>query len=253
MLLPDQNQHGAPVPTGTGFFVSRDGWFLTAAHVVTEDGQPDGPVRSDLADARLAQEARIFTSGTPSRGCQHVSVEHVLPRFDLAVLRVDLAANSKRAWLKSRTGFPELRVGTRCLEEAEPVYAFGYPLSQGTAESLSGGSIISLTKLCPRTTSAVVSSTFEESRMVSSPGDARVYVLDKALNYGNSGGPIVATETGLVHALCSRFQPTPMPQIDPDGKEYVIRIPSLYGVTSSLSNEPILELFKSLNIPTDDA
>lgn len=42
-----------PTPAGTGFFVSPDGWFVTAAHVITENNCSDGPVRKDIAEAWL--------------------------------------------------------------------------------------------------------------------------------------------------------------------------------------------------------
>ena len=70
--------------------------------------------------------------------------------------------------------------------------------------------------------------------MVTTGADPQLYVLDKALNYGNSGGPIVAVGTGKAHAFCSRFQPMRVPQGDPaDPKTSWIMIPSLYGVVSS--------------------
>lgn len=46
-------------PTGTGFFVSDAGVFLTAAHVITTDGQPNGPLRQDLHLAKLDKEAPL--------------------------------------------------------------------------------------------------------------------------------------------------------------------------------------------------
>jgi len=72
----------------------------------------------------------------------------------------------------------------------------------------------------------------EKTRLISSPEDVKIYVLDKALNYGNSGGPIIAVATGHVQALCSRFQPVMIPQPhlkDQKGKPPYIVIPSLYG------------------------
>lgn len=86
-------------------------------------------------------------------------------------------------------------------------------------------------------------------------GDPQHYILDKALNYGNSGGPIIAVETGYVHALCSRFQPVFVPQIhlaNAEGKYPAVLIPSLYGVASSLKNQEILELFNKLGIPISE-
>ena len=45
------NDKGTPAPTGTGFFVSADGWFVTAAHVVT--GQDGKPRHDDVAKGWL--------------------------------------------------------------------------------------------------------------------------------------------------------------------------------------------------------
>jgi len=76
--------------------------------------------------------------------------------------------------------------------------------------------------------------------------------LDKALNYGNSGGPIIASETGNVHAFCSRFQPVVIPQShlkDDKGSHLGVMIPSLYGVVSNLSQERILSHLQSRSIP----
>jgi hypothetical protein len=86
--------------------------------------------------------------------------------------------------------------------------------------------------------------------MVITSADARVYVLDKALNYGNSGGPIVAVDSGRVHAVCSRFQPLTVPQAH---LNVYIRVPSLYGIVSSLENLPVLQLLDSLGVSIDDA
>ena len=63
--LPNAQAKGLPVPMGTGFFVSGDGWFVTAAHVVTKNNQPDGPTRDDLDAAWLMKEDR---PGQPMMG-----------------------------------------------------------------------------------------------------------------------------------------------------------------------------------------
>jgi len=111
---------------------------------------------------------------------------------------------------------------------------------------------ISEIRLSPRTTSAIVSSTLENTKMTMSSDDEKVYVLDKALNYGNSGGPIIASETGNVHAICSRFQPVVLPQphlVNANGEMLSIRTPSLYGVVLSLNNPSILQAVRDRNIP----
>jgi serine protease Do len=149
---------------------------------------------------------------------------------------VDYTANANKDWQVRLSEFPYLKVSSRNLDEGEAIYSFGYPLSSPEAESMHGG-FIGVSSLCPRTTSAIVSSTLEMTTMVMTSKDPKRYVLDKALNYGNSGGPIVSVETGHVHALCSRFQPVCIPQghlKDSSSNPLYILIPSLYGVVSSL-------------------
>jgi serine protease Do len=247
--LPNQNLKSMPTPTGTGFFVSPDGWFVTAAHVVTENNQPDGTVRKDIDKAWLMKEARPgeFNSGM----CQAVQFDYIDPKTDFALLKVDFAANANKEHLKGLTSFPFLEVSGRELDEGEPVYAFGYPLSDVDFFQQNASMSFGHASHSPRVTSAIVASTMERSQMVSTFADTKVYVLDKALNYGNSGGPIIATDTGKVHALCSRFQPVqiPQPHLIYQGKPLVIAIPSLYGVVSGLGNAEILKQLQFRNVP----
>lgn len=251
--LPNVQKHGMPTPSGTGFFVSPDGCFITAAHVITENNNANGPVRKDLNQTWLMKETRL-PGAPPGTMCQAVSFGHVIPHLDFALLKVDFAANANKAWLNGKSEFPFLSVSRRQLEEGESVYSFGYPLSSAIARDL-GAVVVGEESLCPRVTSAIISSTIEQTKMLITGDDPKVYVLHKALNYGNSGGPIVSAETGNVHALCSRFQPVFVPQPhlrDANENPMPIIMPSLYGVVSSLGNPQILALLNQLNVPITD-
>ncbi|WP_459202083.1 S1 family peptidase [Methanococcus sp. CF] len=244
--LPNEQAAGMPTPTGTGFFISPDGWFATAAHVVMgKDKKP----RDDINKAFLTKERSATGHGAM---CQYVTLEHILPKFDIALLKVDFEKNSNKQWLSGKTEFPFIKVSTKSLKMGEPVYSFGYPLS---SFGIIKPGRVGFTKLSPRVTSAIISSNLESTNMVMSSRDPKNYVLDKALNYGNSGGPIISTETGHVHAICSKFQPViiPQPHInDNQGKPTAIMIPSLYGVVSSFNNGEVIDLLKSLNVPIEE-
>lgn len=239
VMLPGAG-HGLPSPIGTGFFVSADGWFVTAAHVVTEDNRADGRARSDVGDGWLLKESVRF--GAPRPMVQNLRLDWVDAATDLAILRADFAPNAAKEWLKGRSGFPWIQISSRQLDVGEPVYAFGYPLSHmvvGQRPDI----VIGEYKLSPRVTSAIVSADIEATKMATTNADVRMYVLDKALNYGNSGGPIIASETGNVHAVCRQFQPLLVRQEhleQPGGAQIWVFMPSLYGVTSSLANPLIL-------------
>jgi hypothetical protein len=248
--LPNHNYNGMPSPSGTGFFVSHDGWFVTAAHVITENGQSDGPKR-DISKAVLSKESRFSDGDFPVPiMLQSVSLSFVDPLIDFALLKVDFQSNVTKTWLKDKKEFPYIKISSRELEEGEQVYSFGYPLPEVWVKKYFHMNI-GHSGLCPRVTSAIISSTFEKQKMIMTNNDPKVYVLDKALNYGNSGGPIVATDTGKVHAFCSRFQPVLIPQhhlLDNQKRPLGIMIPSLYGVVYSLANPNIIQKLREFNI-----
>ncbi len=252
ILLPNPDKNGLPQPIGTGFFVSPEGWLVTAAHVITENNKSDGPIRRDLEKAYLmrATEHEIWDTEM----CKGMSLEFIDPSTDFALLVVDFEANKDRDTLKDRGHFPYIEVSSRELADGEPVYSYGYPLSSSFGFTV-GQVAFGGTHLCPRVTSAIVSSKREKTKFIGSPQDPKVYMLDKALNYGNSGGPIIAVETGKVHAFCSRFQPVYIPQehlSDQEGNSPIIMVPSLYGAVSSLGNPSILAKLREREVPLSE-
>ena len=60
------------------------------------------------------------------------------------------------------------------------------------------------------------------------------------------------SETGKAFALCSAFQTMIMPQTDLGPTELDIRIPSLYGIVSSLSAPRVLDGLRQFGITVSD-
>jgi len=147
------------------------------------------------------------------------------------LLKADFQRNKDNAAFKGKSGFDFLDIDFGVIPEGTNVYSFGYPLPESELvgnENLT----IGLTNFYPRATSAIISSHYDVLGLVQiNVGFPRFYVIDKALNYGNSGGPIVVSETGRAFSVCIRFQPVDIPQ-----RVGVVSIPSLYGVAVSLKN-----------------
>ncbi len=245
---PDKQMKGMHGPLATGFFISPDGFFVTAAHVVAQDKKCGGDIDGFVSSFAMTKEQN--TGPLPSPYYMKPTLAHVLPELDFALLKVDFEKNSGDPNWGNQSAFPYIAPSTRELDEGEPVYAFGYPLSSSTMKD-SGNMVMGFTRFRPRTTSAIVASTRVEAGMTMTPWDPTWYTLDKALNYGNSGGPIVATSTGKAHAFCSQFQPVAIPQNhmrNVDGEATTIFIPSLYGIVASLSDPRIVSVLRSNSI-----
>ena len=216
----DPKLKGFPTPKGTGFFVSDDGYFLTARHVVVN---PDGTF-VDFKNVRLVKPEY---TGVGVIGLELVDDYH---QFDICLLKADFNKVKAQDFFKTNKGFAFLQIDYEVPPEGSEVYSFGYPLPTIDVK-ISEKMMIGFHYYCPRVTSAIISSHYEVIGVVFGQKYPTCYVIDKALNYGNSGGPIVLQGNGKVISLCSRFQPVEIPQ----GNGYV-KVPSLYGVTTSLKN-----------------
>lgn len=216
---PRPEHHGFPFPNGTGFFISANGYFITANHVL-ESVNNSGKLMLD--------QPELVEGGTLLK---HIDIVKRWPQSDIALLKVDFVKNNSNPLLKDKTGFDYLDIDFEDCSDGTPVYSYGFPLPE--VEIKGGkGLLIGLEFLCPRVTSAIISSHHDAIGPIRSEALPKWYVIDKALNYGNSGGPIICSETGRAIAVCARFQPVSIPQ----PQNVRVSVPSLYSICSSLGN-----------------
>jgi S1-C subfamily serine protease len=207
---------------GTGFFVSRDGYLITARHVIFDrlTGKP-----YPLSSIGLEQPEELFsTIGKVA------SIAGDWPKFDLALLKVDF--NKEMGALRGKTEPDFLQIDFEVAPEGVEVYSFGYPLPD--IETLTKNEQVTAvgTVYCPRATSMVISShrAFIKHARMHNILFPHYYVLDRALNKGNSGGPIVVTKSGKVISVCSQSQ-----FIEESQLGVPVVLPA-YAISSSLKN-----------------
>lgn len=220
---PDPKAHGMPWPEGTGFFINPTGYFITANHVIKE---------IDISKIRLEQPR--LAPDRPKGMVDKLTLEKRWLGFDLALLKTDFERHSNKDCFEGLSGFPFIKIDFDKQEDGTSVYAYGFPLgdSSYTRHPEDQRILVGRISLRPRTTSSIISSSLIETKMVETSSDPRYYVLDKALNYGNSGGPVVLQESGKAFAVALAFQPVQVRQT-PDT---AVTIPSLYSYAVSLSN-----------------
>ena len=233
--IPEPTAHDFPVPRGTGFFVSPQGHFMTAFHVIEKATDPDKII--------ISHDAEVG----PGAFLRSPEVVETWQDFDLALLKLNFESHKDQELLKEKKGFDFLEVDFAQHYEGTPVYSFGYPLPKIQVQARQG-LVVGLDWICPRVSSAIIASRYEAIGPIMTSGPPYHYVLDRPFNYGNSGGPIVVQETGKAIAAVVRFQPVQVPQ--PSGSSVgVVTVPSEYGIASSLRNiENILrQVVPSLN------
>ena len=164
-------QTGGGQALGTGFVVSKDGYILTNAHVVSENGQAVSTVT-------------VIFKGSGSKGTQvQGAVVGADESTDVALIKIDPSQTP---------GLTPIPLGDSSkVIVGEAVVAIGNPL--GLDFSLSSG---------------VVSAT---DRELQSPNGATIssgIQTDAAINPGNSGGPLIDAQ-GRVIGITSRSTRSP--------------------------------------------
>ncbi|MGD0805497.1 MAG: serine protease [Candidatus Bathyarchaeia archaeon] len=224
---------GFPYPAGTGFFISPDGYFITARHVVE---------MLELVNSRLVPKldaglkptlvpaTSIWLQKPEGELIQNLTLVHDWPKFDMVLLKADFDKVKGQRRFEKKTHFDYLEVELEIIPEGYDVYSFGYPLSDPQVQGIGGPVMIGIVNWFPRATSAIISSHHNVIGMIYGAGPSPYYVIDKALNPGNSGGPIVVNENGRVISVCtaiSTFQLTGQAQV---------KLPTNYTVTTAIRN-----------------
>ncbi len=154
-MTPFGPQQGSAQALGTGFVVSKDGYILTNAHVVADNGQ------------RASSVSVVFKGSGGSTSTNEVTAKIVGidESSDVALLKIDTA--------KAPTLVPLVLGDSSKVQVGESVVAIGNPL--GYDFSVTAGIV-----------SAV-------GRNLQAPNGAQIsdgIQTDAAINSGNSGGPL---------------------------------------------------------------
>lgn len=224
--LPPQLQ--STYTLGSGFLISRDGYVVTARHVVQSFRSITVQGQKILVVGFASLNFENYKSGNSrisSRSnfrfitCE-IADEDI--RHDLALLKLDRDAFKSEMIVattpKEKFGFPQ-RVAILSSEvrprDGEAIAISGYPLSQTVLVTTSG---------------TLASSWPEDERpMDMSPGASfsmpdvsDYYIGDVRANFGNSGGPVYSIDQGKVIGLCDAYDPTPVTYGDGNHEAVVI-------------------------------
>jgi serine protease Do len=130
---PVPDRKGFPTPCGTGFFISEDGYFITARHVLFRNDNPDSEEFGDLGQLSL-EKPDIFAPYM-----KYITFVKDWAKYDLALLKVDFGKNKAESltfdeydltknYLKNKESFDCLPIGYSTITEGSDVYSFGYIL-----------------------------------------------------------------------------------------------------------------------------
>ena len=160
VTVPDKSRNDFPAPNGTGFFVSDNGYFITANHVV------DQLNIGDVTDLERPTDSLSVL-------VKNAKVINKWPNFDLALLKAEFEENKQREYFKTRDNFPYLEIDFSDQEEGSLVYVFGYPLMKSDVRD-KGSIIIGVTQIPSRVTSAIISSTTEHFGPIRISSDPKI-------------------------------------------------------------------------------
>jgi S1-C subfamily serine protease len=199
---------------GTGFFVSPEGFILTAAHVITETAQAarsGGATKVEfICGMSLDAASGLQAQFHGSFDLVPLTVKEIDPVHDVALLQTTRNPFSPTFSSSIQIGKNELKVpvGVARLNrelppEGQLVLVSGYPLSIPSLVTQRG---------------MIASETFSLVQMqdprlppgVSKPEPEDMILLDAVVNPGNSGGPAYLPGTDCVVGIVEAFRQSPL-------------------------------------------
>jgi putative serine protease PepD len=161
--------------SGSGVFLSADGYILTNAHVVTLDGKAGEPTVEVQTFDKRTYSAKIVGRD---------------PLNDLAVIKIDAPMSFT----------PIKFADSDAINVGDPVVAIGAPL--GLSASVTAGVVSALNRTIRVANSSVPDENGSGLQLWNGSGTApvslRVIQTDAAINPGNSGGALVNSKGELI-------------------------------------------------------
>lgn len=211
LVGPAQTHPGASQVVGTGFWVHPSGLAMTAKHVAQEAQRliaqaPGGRIMLGLALPSLTGPPLTVRGSFELLDAQVLEEDR---RHDIAILRAGRNPfASGRASGVSQTSdgmavnslYGLSTVARSEVRDGEPVAVSGYPLAEPALVTTSG------------TVASAFATDVQQVQLPHGPAGFTVpdiadsYLIDVAVNPGNSGGPVYRIETGEVIGVCVAFR-----------------------------------------------
>lgn len=201
ILIPKENNQATRSIKGTGFIISKDGKFLTCAHVYKQIPENELPYLQALVPGKIDEKGIIHYER------YKINVVKIDEKNDLALMQL---VSDNKIEFKPISGFgnPET------VEEGDEVIFIGYPLALELI--IMGFGITMNTNRC------IVSSI--KRRGVD--GSLDFFIVDTHVNNGSSGSPLFSKDTGKIIGIASARISSKITA--PDGK--IFDIPANMGI-----------------------
>lgn len=193
--------------SGTGFFVGKDGFAITALHVIHPSGIP-----AELGPAQIAGCVAMYTEsrGVKSRAsflCVDIDLIDYDSSHDLALLRLrnknEVPAPINASGNQIKPIFNAANMGTRAPKDGNRIAISGFPFNKPVLITNSGW---------------LASSNGELFAAIPQPGmpddsagseNPELYLADMRVNQGIDGGPVYSVENGELVGVGTSFQNVP--------------------------------------------
>lgn len=231
---------------GTGFWVSEDGYVVTARHVVK-------PTDGKVKELFVALPIPPVDGPAVMRGIFQVTRASIVAEDaanDLVLVKTEINPFRDQMKPMMKLGNREISYQKHAIAQLDPnrpkegtqIVVTGYPLDEP----------VTVTNVGYLATAWGINSDSVRTLTPSATGISNVYLADMRINHGNSGGPVYSAETGFVIGVCVAFKLAPLEAITPNGAKAGVKIdgiPLMYnsGISYVVPIEYAIKLLKRVD------